>query len=76
MILSPDIIKLREGDEQSFRVMVDQHRDRVFNTALGLLQHRENAEETWINDPLNSLEGIHRAPVAADYLSYLVPINL
>ena len=32
-------------DEQTFRELVDQYRDRVFNTALGLLQHHENAED-------------------------------
>jgi RNA polymerase sigma-70 factor (ECF subfamily) len=40
------VIKLREGDEQAFRELFDLYRDRVFNTALGLLQHHENAEDT------------------------------
>ena len=37
--------KLREGDEKTFRELVDHYRDRVFNTAIGLLQHTENAED-------------------------------
>jgi RNA polymerase sigma factor (sigma-70 family) len=41
----PEIMKLMEGDEQSFRELLDQYRDRVFNTALGLLQQYENAED-------------------------------
>ncbi len=45
MEVSPIIAKLRTGDEQTFRELVDQYRDRVFNTALGLLQHHENAED-------------------------------
>ena len=45
MVLSPGIKKLREGDEQTFRELVEQFRERVFNTALGMLQHRENAED-------------------------------
>lgn len=45
MEVSPIIAKLRTGDEQTFRELVDQFRDRVFNTALGLLQHHENAED-------------------------------
>jgi len=40
------VIKLREGDEQAFRELFNQYRDRVFNTALGLLQQHENAEDT------------------------------
>jgi len=39
------LIKLREGDERTFREFVNQHSDRVFNTALGLLQDTENAED-------------------------------
>ncbi len=42
---SQEIIKLMEGDEQTFRQLVDKHRDRVFNTALGILQHYENAQD-------------------------------
>ncbi|MEI7662396.1 MAG: RNA polymerase sigma factor [Bacteroidota bacterium] len=45
MGLSPVIAKLREGDEQTYRELVEQYRDRIFNTALGLLQHSENAED-------------------------------
>ncbi len=40
-----EINKLREGNEQAFRELLSQFGDRVFNTALGLLQHRENAED-------------------------------
>jgi RNA polymerase sigma factor (sigma-70 family) len=42
---SPAISRLTEGDPQAFRDMADLYRDRVYNTALGLLQHRENAED-------------------------------
>ncbi|MCX6279115.1 MAG: RNA polymerase sigma factor [Bacteroidetes bacterium] len=45
MVLSPVIKKLREGDEQTFRELVEQFRERVFNTALGMLQHQQNAED-------------------------------
>ena len=42
---STEIVRLRAGDENAFRELVDQYRDKVFNTALGLLQHHENAED-------------------------------
>ena len=45
MDASAVISKLREGNEQAFRELVHQHRDRVFNTAIGLLQQHENAED-------------------------------
>jgi RNA polymerase sigma-70 factor (ECF subfamily) len=41
----PWLIKLREGDEKTVREFVNQHRNQVFNTALGLLQDTENAED-------------------------------
>ena len=43
--MQPFIIKLREGNEQAFCELVDQFRDRVYNTALGMLQNEENAED-------------------------------
>jgi RNA polymerase sigma-70 factor (ECF subfamily) len=45
MGIAPELVKLREGDELAFRQLVDQHQNRVFNTALGLLQHHENAQD-------------------------------
>lgn len=36
---------LREGDESAFRYMVDTYRDRVYNTALGIVQNAEDAED-------------------------------
>ena len=45
MSVPMEINKLREGNEQAFRELVNQFSDRVFNTALGLLQHHENAED-------------------------------
>ena len=45
MGISPEIIKLREGNEQAFRELVNRYRDRVYNTALGLLQQHETAED-------------------------------
>lgn len=36
---------LRAGDEAAFRYLVDTYRDRVFNTALGIVQNAEDAED-------------------------------
>ena len=36
---------LREGDESAFRYLVETYRDRVFNTALGIVQNAEDAED-------------------------------
>ena len=45
MEVLPEFDKLRDGNEKSFRELINQFGDRVFNTALGLLQHQENAED-------------------------------
>jgi len=39
------ILGLCNGEETAFKELVDQFRDRVFNTALGLLQQQEDAED-------------------------------
>lgn len=36
---------LRERDEYAFRELVNSYQDRVYNTALGLLQHPADAED-------------------------------
>lgn len=39
------VSRLRGGDELAFRELVTSYQDRVFNTALGLLQHTGDAED-------------------------------
>jgi RNA polymerase sigma factor (sigma-70 family) len=39
------ISRLKQREEAAFRVLVDQYRQRVYNTALGLLQHELDAED-------------------------------
>jgi RNA polymerase sigma factor (sigma-70 family) len=39
------ILGLQEGDELAFKELVTRFQDRVFNTALGLLQHATDAED-------------------------------
>lgn len=37
--------RLKTGDEQAFREVIRLFRDRIFNTALGIVQHVEDAED-------------------------------
>jgi RNA polymerase sigma factor (sigma-70 family) len=39
------ILRLRERDEAAFKELVNTYQHRVFNTALGLLQHHTDAED-------------------------------
>jgi RNA polymerase sigma factor (sigma-70 family) len=36
---------LRQGEETAFKILVDTHQDRVFNTAIGIVQNAEDAED-------------------------------
>ncbi len=36
---------LKEGNEQAFRYLVNTYQDRVFNTAIGIVQNAEDAED-------------------------------
>lgn len=39
------IQRLRNGDEQAFKYLVDNFQDRVFNTVIGIVQNAEDAED-------------------------------
>jgi len=39
------IQKLKSGDEAAFKWLVDANQDRVYNTALGIVQNAEDAED-------------------------------
>lgn len=36
---------LRKGDETAFKFLVDNYQDRIFNTAIGIVQNAEDAED-------------------------------
>jgi len=39
------IQRLRTGDEAAFKFLVENYQDRVFNTAIGIVQNAEDAED-------------------------------
>jgi RNA polymerase sigma factor (sigma-70 family) len=39
------IQKLQQGDEAAFKYLVDSYQDRVYNTALGVVQNPQDAED-------------------------------
>ena len=39
------IQQLRDGDEQAFKILVETYQDMVFNTAIGIVQNAEDAED-------------------------------
>lgn len=39
------ISRLRTGDEQAFKYLVDNYQDRVYNTVIGIVQNSQDAED-------------------------------
>ena len=39
------IQRLKEGDETAFKYLVDNYQERVYNTAIGIVQNAEDAED-------------------------------
>ena len=39
------ILGLRNGEETAFKFLVDTYQDRVYNTAMGIVQNAEDAED-------------------------------
>jgi len=39
------IVQLQQGDEQAFKKLVDQWQDMVFNTAVSIVQHEDDADD-------------------------------
>ena len=42
----PDLIKaLQQGDNEAFKKLIDEWQDMVYNTALGIIQNEDDADE-------------------------------
>ena len=39
------IVQLQQGDEAAFKKLVDEYGDMVYNTALGIVQHADDADD-------------------------------
>lgn len=39
------IVQLQQGDEQAFKKLVDEWQDMVYNTALGIVQQEDDADD-------------------------------
>lgn len=71
------IIRLKRKEESAFRELVDGWKDKVYNTALGLLQHAEDAEDLTQEVFLsawNSIDGF-RADASIGTWLYRMTVN-
>ena len=45
----------QQGDEQAFKKLGDEWQDRVYNTAVGIVQNEDDADDRWIAEYLPEL---------------------
>lgn len=60
MLIEQELIqKLKNGEEAAFKWLVDANQDRVYNTALGIVQNAEDAEDVAQEVFIQAFRSIH-----------------
>jgi len=70
------IYKLRQGEEEAFRWLVNSYQDRVFNIALGLLQHHNDAEDISQEVFIQVFRSVHQFKEEAALSTWLYRITV
>lgn len=68
------IEKLKNGDESAFKLIVDTRKDLVYNTALGLLQSAEDAEDITQEVFIKVYESVHQFKGESAFSTWLYKI--
>lgn len=68
------IEKLKNGDESAFRLIVETRKDLVYNTALGLLQSAEDAEDITQEVFIKVYESVHQFKGESAFSTWLYKI--
>jgi RNA polymerase sigma-70 factor (ECF subfamily) len=68
------IENLRNGDESAFRLIVETRKDLVYNTALGLLQSAEDAEDVTQEVFIKVYESVHQFKGESAFSTWLYKI--
>ncbi len=66
--------RLKKGDESAFKVIVETRKDLVFNTALGLLQNAEDAEDITQEVFIKVYESVHQFKGESAFSTWLYKI--
>ncbi|HEX5667982.1 MAG TPA: RNA polymerase sigma factor [Chitinophagaceae bacterium] len=66
--------RLKKGDESAFRTIVETRKDLVFNTALGLLQNAEDAEDITQEVFIKVYESVHQFKGESAFSTWLYKI--
>ncbi len=54
------IIQLKKGNPEAYKTVVNQWKDMIYNTVLGILQHPEDAEDITQDVFVQAFESIHQ----------------
>lgn len=68
------IEKLKKGDESAFKLIVETRKDLVYNTALGLLQSAEDAEDITQEVFIKVYESVHQFKGESAFSTWLYKI--
>ncbi|HLO83003.1 MAG TPA: RNA polymerase sigma factor [Chitinophagaceae bacterium] len=66
--------RLKKGDESAFKLIVETRKDLVFNTALGLLQNAEDAEDITQEVFIKVYESVHQFKGESAFSTWLYKI--
>ena len=70
------IERLKEGDEAAFKTIVETWQDMVYNTALGIVQNPEDAEDIAQEVFVQVYESIHSFKGEAKFSTWLYKITV
>ena len=70
------IVRLQEGDQNAFRTLLSQYTERVYNSALGLLQHAQDAEDITQEVFTEVFESIHEFRKQAKLSTWIYRITV
>jgi RNA polymerase sigma-70 factor (ECF subfamily) len=70
------IEKLKQGDESAFKQIVDTWQDMVYNTALGILQNEEDAEDVAQEVFVQVFESVKNFKAEARFSTWLYRITV
>jgi RNA polymerase sigma factor (sigma-70 family) len=66
--------RLKEGDASAFKLIVESRKDLVYNTALGLLQNAEDAEDVTQDVFVRVFESVHQFKGESAFSTWLYKI--
>ena len=68
------IARVREGDQNAYALLVDRYKDRVFSLVMGIIRHRETAEEVALDALVKAYRSLKKFRGESAFSSWLYRI--